>query len=122
MQRAIYLIAAIGVVATAMAIAQNKEPLEGTEPYTPTKLEWLCVELNAEFRKADDILTCSFVADPTSNTIVVHCIHFPHTNREFADFYLEESRKRILNKAKEHGWNWVRIRKHVQEIDTDKPT
>ena len=83
--------------------------MEGDKPYTPTKLEWLALQLNAMY--GVDFHNCGLLYLPVKgkNTIQIYCLY--NANLPLSD------RTKIVNSAKEsvdavaehYGWqNWVK--------------
>ena len=84
---------------------------EGSKPYTPTRLEWLALDLNA------GIPTTSIRYYTTSkdNTISV-CVFYDSTmtikqRQEFMDF----GKKAIRNEANIRGWTWLKLEENYQK-------
>ena len=68
------LICGITLVAVSWGQA-SREKLPGSDPYTPTKLEWLAVELNSGYRlnggSGSYFISRSFQVDHRTDTVVV---------------------------------------------------
>ena len=65
--------------------AQEHSDLEGAKPYTPSRLEWLDVELNANLRVSllsNNEFLMSFVAIEKENAILIYVRYLPSVNRE----------------------------------------
>ncbi|MBA5866963.1 MAG: hypothetical protein GDA67_09760 [Nitrospira sp. CR1.3] len=89
----------------------------GLTPYTPTKIEWLALVVNAQLREqpsSDRLFSISIVeADYETLTIVVR--HQPTANREFVTRSIATARGVIMSTAKRYGWDtWVKIQERVE--------
>lgn len=95
----------------------------GSAPYQPSRLEWLVAELNAEHRWPYSFKTgwsVVYVARQP-DTVVMKIIHYSDTptNRyqwlKAGEYYPEIAAAEycIEQKAKEKGWNWVKVEKDL---------
>ena len=89
----------------------------GLTPYTPTKIEWLALVVNAQLREqpsSDRLFSISIVeADYETLTIVAR--HQPTANRELVTRSIATARGVIMSTAKRYGWdNWVKIQERVE--------
>jgi len=89
----------------------------GLTPYTPTKIEWLALVVNAQLREqpsSDRLFSISIVeADYETLTIVVR--HQPTANRELVTRSIATARGVIMSTAKRYGWDtWVKIQERVE--------
>jgi hypothetical protein len=95
--------------------------LEGIKPFTPTRLEWLAVELNASSRVEELFvnphLTMDFVPMMNSNTIIIYVTYLPNTDRKIINKYIDGARKLISKKAKSYGWSsWLKVKENLKMI------
>lgn len=118
----IALIAAVVIYMHASRTdAQNLIP-EGSMPYTPTRAEWLAVNLNgaqATHGIRDSGFTLHFIADKRlehQNTIIIFCSYAPErVNRTFMNLSIQVARQAIMQHAESYGWDsWVKIRENIQ--------
>jgi hypothetical protein len=97
--------------APTTGLASQSRP--GSSPYTPTRLEWLTVELNAFARiqtLATERFTLMFTPRPTDDTIVVYVRYLPNVNQNDLRGAIREARNIINIIAKRHGWDgWVSV-------------
>ena len=109
----------IGILATSLMIivaAYSQFPIQGQQPYTPTRLEWLIVTLNSLHPSkdvADDGFAISYHPDPgDGNTIQIHCFYIPDkANQKYMIENIQISRKIAMNYAKKYGWDsWIKIK------------
>lgn len=90
---------------------------EGMEPYIPTRLEWLAVELNASNRV--DIYDIegyflTFIPLEGENTILILVRYTPKTNREAMNIGIEAARKVLEINVKSRGWSsWLKVREDI---------
>ena len=87
---------------------------EGDQPYTPTSLEWMVVELNSwtGFGVEADFggVGVNFEARPTTNTVTIWIRHAPDADPENIKKFTQMTRKTVEDCAKEHGWSdWLQI-------------
>jgi hypothetical protein len=86
----------------------------GMLPYTPSRLEWLELDLQANFRSEDVIdpeisYSLSFFAR-RPNTIVVFVQHSKRTPARMVDRAVEHGKQTVEKAAAFYGWsNWVKI-------------
>ena len=92
--------------------------LEGAKPYTPSRLEWLAVELNASLRVSMSVnngYLMSFAPIKKEDVILIYVRHLPNVNREVMNISINSAREVISIKAKQYGWNsWLKVREDVQ--------
>ena len=99
--------------------AQDRFPdLEGSKPYTPSRLEWLAVELNANLRVSMSVnngYLMSFVPIEKEDTILIYVRYLPNVNREVMNISINGAREVISIKTKQYGWNsWLKVREDIQ--------
>ena len=111
-------------VSTDVDIEVSLEPgvprNEGQQPYTPSRLEWLALELNADDTikiavLAEGILV-SYVTMPEENTIEVQISYPENTNPEKLQTIIHSSQRRAREKAKRYGWeSWLIVKENLLE-------
>jgi hypothetical protein len=117
--RCIYLLA-IALTPGCLAFAQDRSKLQGWKPYTPSRLEWLAVELNAGLRTdATEANPYSLSLVPLENedTILIYVLYHPTVNREVMNIAVDTARKAISTTAKTHGWTWLKVRERIELAD-----
>lgn len=113
----------IGVLATN---AQNPARSEGATPYTPTRLEWLAVDLQSLMGL--DITTnpegygITFASSSAEeNTILIYVTYLPTVRRELMNGDLEEARKFIASYATAKGWSsWLKVKENIKMLEPPK--
>ena len=105
------------------AIAQEGDLFPGSEPYIPTKLEWLILDLQATYGVTfgDDLdLAITFMKshrdDP--NTVVVYCQYAPRSDRVTVNETIEQRKSLVRSTAKIYGWDWVKVKEITEMIET----
>jgi tRNA threonylcarbamoyladenosine modification (KEOPS) complex Pcc1 subunit len=127
MQKSVVLAvtAFLGCVGTgAFAFAQGPSPqLEGYKPYTPTRLEWLAVELNAQMRRDPTPLSeyaVMFVPLEKEDAILIYVTYLPSVDkvpesRQRMNLTLDMARKVIAMKSNARGWSsWLKVKERVE--------
>ena len=98
--------------------AQNREMSEGEKPYSPTRLEWLAVNMEAQMRtdvSDRDGYSLDFAAPPGQNTILIYVRYLPRVEREIMNTRIETAKQVIAIAAKARGWSsWLKIREDVK--------
>lgn len=104
---------AAGILSAAGAHFVAKMP--GSEPYTPTKLEWLAVELNAE-RGGDyaEGLMLMFRLEHKTDTIVATVVHRATHRGGTIDDLKQFGERSILEYAKARNWDWVKAKSETR--------
>jgi len=92
----------------------------GLEPYTPTKIEWLTLECQAELRDYSSLEGGGYsidIANPDFETIVIYVQYTPNVIREAMNAGIDGARKVIEMKAKWHGWEtWVKVKEQMHPV------
>lgn len=120
MRRFILVLVVLVIGCAAFAFAQQgKKELQGNKPYTPTRLEWLALEMNASDRKtATERLPwrVSFVPNHKEDAILIFVLYYPSVNREKMNKDIE--RRILITKttAKKYGWeSWLKVQEKVRQ-------
>jgi hypothetical protein len=105
----------------AFTLAQNRASQhEGAKPYTPTRLEWLALEMNAESRRsvtAENPFTLEFVAISDEDTIVIYVQYVPSVNREILNRAVDSARKIVAIRAEGLGWaSWLKVKEKIDML------
>jgi hypothetical protein len=104
----------VGVLATS---AQSPARTEGAKPYTPSRLEWLALTMEAQSRLelSLDSFSIDFVAVENENAILIFVRYLPKANRELMNLRIEHNRNLINTMAKNRGWSgWLKIREDIK--------
>jgi len=104
------------------AVAQslfNSTGKEGSEPYIPTKIEWLALTFQAAYStKFTDGYNFSlyFIAAPEDpNTIIIFVSYSPKVDRVLLNKGIENAKKLLLRmKAIRPEWEWLKIKEEVE--------
>ena len=90
----------------------------GGVPYTPSRIEWLAVELNSVASRrfsAEGDHELQFV--PRWNGIQVYVSHLPTMDKESLKAVVSEAKTAAYLAAKRHGWDsWLKVREHVVKV------
>lgn len=114
---AVVLICAGLILAMALngwTLASQSQKPEGDQPYTPTKLEWLELELNSwtGYGVSKDFggVGVNFEARPTTNTVIIWIRHAPDADPENIKKFTRVNRNIVERRARKHGWSdWLQI-------------
>ena len=97
-----------------MQAKTNLQSSPGMLPYSPTRLDWLELDLQANYREADDsdpekYHTLDFVAKPP-DTIVVFVQYSNQTSAKTVDKMVEHGRSLAERVITCYGWSsWAEI-------------
>ena len=119
LKRAVLLIGCGVIVLASVVYAQESvSELEGGKPYTPSRLEWLAVELQAYYRvdpKLDLGFSIDFFPSENEDAILIYVIYFPNVNRQLMNMSINSARKRISMIVKSRGWSsWLKVKEQVE--------
>ncbi len=92
---------------TTTGHAQKRTNHPGAELYTPTRIDWLTILLQASLRQ-DAVSEDGFIlqiANPDSETILIYVRYFPKTDREMMNSAIDTARQVITITAKSYGWD-----------------
>ena len=113
------LVASLIMIVTADSQRLDPVLTQGQHPYTPTRLEWLSVKLNA-LETSDDVVrdgyAISYVPDPYhKNTIQIHCYYIPdQTNETNINEIIRQSQELTMAFAKNYGWDsWIKTKEII---------
>jgi len=108
----------IGVAGIGLVHAQKAPRTEGAKPYTPTRLEWLAVKLNAELGRqfSQGGFQMLFVPKETENTIVIVVNYFEGTVRPGQiEAEVKHAKKVIELTAQARKWlKWLKVKELVK--------
>jgi hypothetical protein len=112
------------MISPAIPYENAKSISEGMKDYIPSRLEWLAVELNANYRiDMYDLegYLLSFIPLEKENTILIFVRYTRQTNREVMNIGIDTARKVIEMNAKSRGWNsWLKVKEKIELADTKK--
>lgn len=108
----------LGCAAFDAVRAQNPPATEGAKPYTPSRLEWLAVKLNAELGRqfSQGGFQMLFVPAETENTILIIVNYFKGTVPEGQiETEVKHAKKVIQLTAKARKWDsWLEVKEIVK--------
>lgn len=121
----IVIIPAILLISTFTTHAEQGAAIqEGMKPYTPTRLEWLAVELNASNRTDAYGLegyALSFIPLEKENTILIYVLYSEYTNRQAMNIGIKAAHEVIESNLKSRGWDsWIKVRERIEMVDRAK--
>lgn len=85
---------------------------EGSLPYTPTRLEWLALDLNAGI----PISPIRYYTTTKANTIAVNVFYDSTITLKERQELMNYAKKSIRNEANVRGWTWLKLEEHYQEL------
>ncbi|MFN3165995.1 MAG: hypothetical protein ACE37H_02910 [Phycisphaeraceae bacterium] len=101
---------------------ENEEIAEINKPFTPSRLEWLVLELNAS-HGFDDLdgkrgFKISYVATKDKKAVTVFVQYWPDSDRKMIQGYVDKTIKnKIITVAASHGWQgWIEIETLYHEL------
>jgi len=101
-------------------LASAKVPHPGKEPYTPTKQEWLLVEVGPCFIGASENSVANISAADDSETIRVELVYNVRATAQELDELYKLTQQTIEGAANRHGWlKWVKIERKDYPQDED---
>jgi hypothetical protein len=89
----------------------------GLTPYTPTKIEWLALDVRSQLQQNASVDSPFFlsVVHVDYETLLIVVQYLPTVNRETMNSAIDSARKVIMATARSYGWdNWVKIREQVE--------
>ena len=104
---------------SVVTLAQTHAPAtrhQGSEPYTPTKREWLVLCLAEDKALFDsgntgEVQFTFSAAKDDPETINVLVAYAKSATKDAVDNAFVFATSRIRDRAAEHGWDWVKVRK-----------
>ena len=121
------VLACVALVYSVRATHARTEALSpGLQSYTPTRLEWLELELQASSREEDFTnpgysYSVDYLAKPP-DTIVVLAQYSKGTSAGLVDRAIEHCKRMVEKRASSHGWSeWVKVevQRHLTENTKD---
>ena len=99
----------VGLQVHSHATPRPTEP--GMMPYTPTRLEWLALDLEALYRipiLSEGNYGVDYWAKPP-NTIKIAVVYTHDASAGIVDLVIEQAKGLAKTDASSHGWPWVKI-------------
>ena len=115
----VVLVLSLMFTSAEFAYAQaTQRRLEGALPYTPSRLEWLAVELNAGGRvdlSEASGFSLDYVPIESENAIVIFVRYLPAVNREAMNIAIDNARSIVTLKTKARHWgSWLRVKENIE--------
>lgn len=121
----------IGILATSLIIivtaySQKDNLSQGQQPYTPNRLEWLELQLNAKYShliigEGDFIIR--YEAIPEDNIVYALIWYPPDTGEDTRQRITNEFEEVAVTEILEMGWSdWCRVESKVGKIEEGIPT
>ena len=116
------LFTACSIAILGLAMQPAAPPTQpGMTPYTPTRLEWLALDLEAsyheDFGRNSDI-SLHYLPKPP-NTVLIFVHYKSETSAETVNHAIDAAKEVVNQDASSHGWrSWVKVevqRKLIQK-------
>lgn len=116
----LFIVCAIAILGHAMrSAAPPVQP--GMAPYTPTRLEWLALDLEASYHEdfaRDSNYSLHYLPKPP-NTVLIFVHYKSDTSAESVNHAIDSAKEVVYQDAASHGWrSWVKVevqRKLIQK-------
>ena len=94
---------------------------EGQQPYTPTRVEWLALELHAKYQFLSvSRINTMYIAVPEEDTLRIVVSYPKHVEENKANRIMELAKFAALETAKNYQWDsWLKIEGYVKESKED---
>src|SRR5262249_61848142 len=101
-----------GLLLAAVAVRSNPPAQPGMMPYTPTRLEWLAVDLEASYHQdfgRDSTYSLHYLPKPP-NTVLIYVHYTSETPAGTLKIAMDAAKQQVNQDASSHGWSsWVTI-------------
>ena len=123
----IVISAGVLVVILTSYSQRNILELKGDQLYTPSRLEWLEMQLYAKYggngaftsKRSDDVLITTFEAKPATNTIRVNIIYNSSMQAARLDDIKEKLKIYVMLQAAKNGWDdWCQVEVEARSIES----
>jgi hypothetical protein len=104
-------------IITLVLLCSGAHASEGSEPYSPSKLEWFAMDMNVSSKTdiSDGGMMMMFVGLEKSNEVLIYVRYLPSADRELINTRIKNARELIKIRAKNYGWdNWLKIKEDVK--------
>jgi len=111
MKQIIWGVCALSLLA-ALAARSNPPVQPGMMPYTPTRLEWLTVDLEASYHQdfGRDTPYSLHYLPKAPNTVLIFVHHTSETPAGALETAIDAAKQQVNQDASSHGWSsWVKI-------------
>jgi len=110
--KGIILVSCAFLLLAALAVRSNPPAQPGMMPYTPTRLEWLAVDLEASYHQdfgRDSNYSLHYLPKPP-NTVLIYVHYTNETGAGALDTAIEAAKQQVNQDASSHGWSsWMKI-------------
>jgi len=122
-KRGLLLILFMLITVTFVWAQEPLSSLEGLKPYTPNRLEWLALGMNASCR--EDLMVNNYSIDfiplVDKDTILIYVRYLPTVNREIMNRAIETVKEVVSMTAESYGWSsWLKVKEDVA-MHREKP-
>ena len=111
----------MGVLGLAMHPAAPTQP--GMTPYTPTRLEWLALDLEASYHQdfgRDSNYSLHYLPKPP-NTVLIFVDYKSEASTEAVNHAIDSAKEVVSQDASSHGWrSWVKVEVQRKLIQKEK--
>jgi hypothetical protein len=109
------------LLGACFGFAQNRVLHEGLQPYVPSRLEWLALEMNSTMRvdlSESNGFAMDFV-ESEEDTILIYVTYLPGVRREVMNRSVETAKKIIRRESDVRGWSsWLKVQERVVMKET----
>lgn len=108
----IILLACAGLLVPAFAVRSDPPAQPGMMPYTPTRLEWLTVDLEASYHQdfSRDTPYSLHYLPKAPNTVLIFAHYTSETPPGTLEIAIDAAKQQVNQDASSHGWSsWVKL-------------
>ena len=95
----------------------DRQRHEGIEPYTPTRLEWLALELGSDGGaqpSTSSDFSLDFIPDHVQDSILIVAQYMPTVDHDVMRISIDSARRIIAIKAKSYNWDsWLGVNERI---------
>src|SRR5215469_18536946 len=107
----LFTVCSIAILKLAMqSAAPPTQP--GMTPYTPTRLEWLALDLEASYHEdiaRNSVYSLHYLPKPP-NTVLIFVHYKSEASAETVNHAIDSAKDVVYQDASSHGWrSWVKI-------------
>lgn len=97
------------VVATYGLLYGQNVRSEGSEPYVPTKLEWLALRSTVAFGGIDKVYVTFKPHPEAPDTIQINVLHDSGVSESRVKAGIASAKRAVTHVSKEYHWDWVKM-------------
>jgi hypothetical protein len=108
----IILVVGAGFLLAAFAARSNPPAQPGMVPYTPTRLEWLAVDLEASYHQdfSRDSPYSLHYLPKAPNTVLIFVHYTSETPPGTLEKVIDTAKQQVNQDASSHGWSsWAKV-------------